>query len=170
MILPQGAKDATVVVGLAIQRTKHRSWLMFRFAIFLLALVLTPHSAAADTVSDCTQDNDVEQKFRACTKLIEENPQDQQKRAHGHLNRGNAYQFKRDFDAAIIEFNQAIRLYPNAPTVYYNRGNAYQSKNDFDRSISDYNEVIRLAPDFPQAYNNRGRSYQSRMQLDRAIH
>src|SRR4029077_16610560 len=130
----------------AVRRSFDRSGhlgsaLMVRLSAPVAALLLATLAARADTLSDCTQDSDVEQKLRACTKLIEESARDPEKRAHGHLNRGNAYQFKRDFDSAILEFDQAIRLYPNSPTVYYNRGNAHQARNDFDRSISDYDQV-----------------------------
>jgi tetratricopeptide (TPR) repeat protein len=61
-------------------------------------------------------------------------------------NRGNAYSDKGDYDRAIADYTQAIRLAPNVASRYYNRGLAYYSKKDYDRAIVDFNQAIRLDP------------------------
>jgi tetratricopeptide (TPR) repeat protein len=55
--------------------------------------------------------------------------------------RGNAYANKNDFDRAIADYDEAIRLNPTSST-FSARGNAYANKNDFDRAIADYDEAI----------------------------
>jgi tetratricopeptide (TPR) repeat protein len=49
--------------------------------------------------------------------------------AYGNL--GSAYALKGDYDRAIANFTQAIKLKPNDPkyaAAHYNRGMAYRSK------------------------------------------
>ncbi len=74
----------------------------------------------------------------------------------------------RDYDRAITDYNEAIRLSPRA-NFYTNRGDAYQFKKEYDHAIADYNEALKLDPKFNLAYNNRGAAYKSKGDLDRAI-
>ena len=74
-----------------------------------------------------------------------------------------------DFDRAIADYNEAIRLNPKDSHAYNNRANAYQRKKEYDRAIADYNEAIRLDSKYALAYNGRGTAYQSKEDYDRAI-
>jgi len=49
-----------------------------------------------------------------------------------------------DFDKAIADSTEAIRLDPTLAGAYNNRGLAYAEKGDFDKAVSDYSEAIRL--------------------------
>ena len=89
--------------------------------------------------------------------------------AKEYLDRGNAFSNKGDFDSAIADYTQVIRLAPNIDVVYYNRGNAYNNKDDYDRAIADYDQAIRLNPNYADAYNNRGYAYHCKENYDRAI-
>jgi tetratricopeptide (TPR) repeat protein len=59
-------------------------------------------------------------------------------------NRGNVYAMQGDYDRAIADYDEAIRLDPALASAWHNRGNAYARKGDADRAIADYNEAIRL--------------------------
>jgi tetratricopeptide (TPR) repeat protein len=85
--------------------------------------------------------------------------------------RGNAYARKGDYDRAIADYDEAIRLDPKYALGYnyYNRGNAYNRKGDYDRAIADYDQAIRLYPKHAKAYNNRGEAYEAKNDLDHAI-
>ena len=74
-----------------------------------------------------------------------------------------------DYDGAIADYTQAIRLDPNNANAYGNRGIAYGEKGDYDRAIADYNQAIRLDPNDPAAYYNRGIAYRRNGDYDRAI-
>jgi tetratricopeptide (TPR) repeat protein len=67
-----------------------------------------------------------------------------------------AYLRKDDFDRAIADNTEAIRLSPNNPPAFNNRGLAHYGKSDFDLALADYNEAIRLDPFFADAFCNRG--------------
>ena len=91
------------------------------------------------------------------------------KTAEEFLDRGIKYGQKGNYDRAIADYNEAIRLDPNFAKLYNNRGVAYAYKRDYDRAITDFNEAIRLDPDFVDVYNNRGGMYYDMKDYDRAI-
>jgi tetratricopeptide (TPR) repeat protein len=57
----------------------------------------------------------------------------------------------KDFDTAIKDYTEAIRLDPNRGGTYYNRGQAYHFKKDFDKAVKDYTEAVRLDPNLKNA-------------------
>jgi hypothetical protein len=57
--------------------------------------------------------------------------------------RGVEWIGKGDYDRAIADYDEAIRLDPQDPLAYYNRGVAWHGKHDYDRAIADYDEAIR---------------------------
>jgi len=82
---------------------------------------------------------------------------------------GDAYYSKKDYDRAIADYTQAIRLNPSNGVYYNNRGLAYQDKKDYDRAIADFTEAIRLDPRTAVIYLNRGHAYRDKEDYDRAI-
>jgi tetratricopeptide (TPR) repeat protein len=89
--------------------------------------------------------------------------------AVAYNNRSAAYLKKRDYDRAIADANQAIKLQPNYFQPYLNRGFIYEKKGDYDRALADYNQVLKLHPKYANAYNARGWYYAQRGEYDRAI-
>ena len=85
------------------------------------------------------------------------------------INRGNAWQEKGEYDKAIADYNQAIRLKPNNADPYYFRGVVWEKKGEYDNAIADHNRAILLNPNFTQAYNNRGAVWQKKAEYDKAI-
>jgi tetratricopeptide (TPR) repeat protein len=83
--------------------------------------------------------------------------------------RGWDFYQKRDYDKAISDFNEAIRLDPNYARAYNNRGIVYGDKKEYDKAISDFNEAIRLDPNSAMAYDNRGNAYHDKKEYDKAI-
>jgi tetratricopeptide (TPR) repeat protein len=76
---------------------------------------------------------------------------------------------RHDYDLAIAEFSEAIRLNPYFWEAYNNRGASYSHKGDHDKAIADYSEAIRLKPDDVGTYINRGNCYSLKGDHDRAI-
>jgi Tfp pilus assembly protein PilF len=83
--------------------------------------------------------------------------------------RGKAYQQQDEFDRAIDDFNQAIRLDPTNADAFACRGTAYSYKDDLDRAILDYDEAIRLAPQDAVYYHVRAWLHHGQGDYDRAI-
>ena len=60
-----------------------------------------------------------------------------------------------EYDRAIQDYDQAIRLNPNYASAFNNRGLAYVNKGDNDRAIQDYDQAIKLNPNDTVAIKNR---------------
>ncbi len=136
-------------------------------ALFLaLGLVLTfCDGAFADATSDCEQDKDRDLSIRSCTRIIEGGVKGDKASAYSW--RGSAYDNKDDYDRAIADYDQAIRLDPNEASLYFNRGVAHENKEPlsderegyYARAIADYDQAIRLDPKFAPAYYRRGSAF-----------
>jgi len=85
------------------------------------------------------------------------------------FDRGYEHFKKKDFDRAVADYSEAIRLNPSFAQAYDGRGSAYRYKGEFDRAIADYSEAIRLNPSFAQAYDGRGSAYRDKGDFDRAV-
>jgi len=76
---------------------------------------------------------------------------------------------QKDYDKAIEEFSEAIRLYPDYALVYYYRAEAYCGKDDYDRGIADFTRAIQLDPEDEDYLSERGFAYIIIKDYDRAI-
>ena len=76
-----------------------------------------------------------------------------------YTNRAHAYAELGQYQRAIEDYNEAIRLKPDVASAYYGRGNAYSNISQYQRAIEDYNEAIHLEPYVAETYNNRGVTY-----------
>ena len=76
--------------------------------------------------------------------------------------RGIIWTQKKEYDKAIADFNETIRLAPNDVIAYFNRGTAWLVKEVYESAIADFNEAIRLNPKFGRAYGNRGIAWRAK--------
>jgi tetratricopeptide (TPR) repeat protein len=83
-------------------------------------------------------------------------------RAIAFHNRGRDHQDKRDYERAIQDFDQAIRLGHTDYRVLFNRGDVYCDKGDYDRAIQDFDQAIRLKPGFALAISRRADAYRAK--------
>src|SRR5580658_9711220 len=51
-----------------------------------------------------------------------------------------------DFDKAIADFTEAIRIDPSQAVVFSDRGAIWLAKNEYDKALVDCDEAIRLNP------------------------
>jgi hypothetical protein len=71
---------------------------------------------------------------------------------------GKAYYDQEDYDRAIADYTEAIRMKPGYAPAYVGRGNAYSKKGDYDRAIADYTQEIGLDP-YSSLYAETYRGY-----------
>ena len=74
--------------------------------------------------------------------------------AEQKIARGAKSAMKGQFDRAIADFDEAIRLNPSAD-AFYNRANAYAELGQYDRAIADFDKAIRLNPKSAAAIEKR---------------
>ena len=102
-------------------------------------------------------------------ELIYRGPGDNLQIASVFFNWGQAHYETADYDAAIADYTEAIRLVPQFDRAHTARGNAYAKKDWIDLAIEDFSRVIDLNPDSAVAYGNRGASYARKDEQHRAI-
>ena len=83
--------------------------------------------------------------------------------------RGSAYYDNGEYDIAITDFNDALRMGPPSGTIFHNRGNAWRSKGEFAKAIADYDQSIKLGPPSAFSWQNRGISKRALGDLDGAL-
>ncbi len=64
--------------------------------------------------------------------------------AGAYTNRGNAHLFADKADAAIADYNEALKRESNYADAIYNRGLAYASKGDILAATQDLNQAVEL--------------------------
>ena len=100
------------------------------------------------------------------TGQIRANPGDWAK----YVWRANVWLKRKEFDTAIADYNEAIRLNPgSAGVAHQGRGRAWRGKKDYDKAIADCNEAIRLDPGHALAYYTRGVVWSDKKDYDKAI-
>ncbi|NMG20321.1 tetratricopeptide repeat protein [Brasilonema bromeliae] len=70
--------------------------------------------------------------------------------------RGEEKARKGDYEGAIVDFNEFLRLNPNGFKAYYNRGLARQKLGDYEGAIIDFDKYLRFNPNDVEARQNRG--------------
>jgi len=107
--------------------------------------------------------------IEGCTAVIQTGGQVRDRLAVAYNNRGVAYRLKGEYERAIEDLNEAIRLRPNSPSEFNNRGVAHRNKGDLDHALADYDSAIRLKPDYLPALYNRGLLFDANKEYERAL-
>jgi lipoprotein NlpI len=83
--------------------------------------------------------------------------------------RAAVYFDKKQYDRAIKDYDEVLRLEPGHPLAYIDRGTAHRAMGDLDAAIADYNAAIEINPGIVRVYNNRGNAYRDKGEYDLAI-
>ncbi|MBK9748920.1 MAG: tetratricopeptide repeat protein [Chloroflexi bacterium] len=85
------------------------------------------------------------------------------------LNRGDSQSELGNYDAAIMEYTEAIRLNSMLADAYAGRGIAYAHIGNLQSAAADLSQAIELAPDSAQAYYYRGNVSSQLAQYENAL-
>ena len=99
------------------------------------------------------------------SKQLQQNPND----TTLYAKRSKCYELKGNMEAAIKDYDQAIRVAPGASSWWNNRANLYQKSKDYDRALEDYNKALALSPTSFIPLGNRGNAYYHKHEYERAI-
>jgi len=72
------------------------------------------------------------------------------------IDEANIYYKAGDKDKFKERLEEAIRLNPTEPTLYYNVGVMNMDQENLDKAIENFKKAIELKPDYADAYNNIG--------------
>jgi len=122
-------------------------WAQTARADFKQDVLLCSHKAAPDDV-----------RIRACSRLMLPERFSKLNLSKIYINRASAYINKSRCDEAISDLNQALRLTPKNPRVFFTRAKCFEVIEE-DKAIADFSRAIELKPDFAEAYARRGIIY-----------
>jgi formylglycine-generating enzyme required for sulfatase activity/tetratricopeptide (TPR) repeat protein len=120
----------------------------------------------------CTNKNNAfssDLKIAGCTALIESGTLSGEALIRAYNRRADAFYDRGDYDNAITDLSEVLKLNPKNADAYIGRGSVYYHKRDYARAIVDYSEAIRINPTDATAYNGRGNAYFDQGDYDRAI-
>jgi len=86
-----------------------------------------------------------------------------------YICRGDAYRNIGEYEKAINDFTQAIKISPEFEKGYYNRANTYFYMKEYEKAINDYTHTLEINPNFIYAYYNRGSVYGTIGEYEKAL-
>ena len=121
------------------------------FCLFFVVF-LAPLSVAHGAEADCWEKTG-QAALDACSHIINAQQIAGQARnnhtvAKAYFHRGNVYYLKRNYDRAIVNYDNAIRLNPNYLKAYHIRGNAYFLLGAYNKALADFDQVLQLDPSY----------------------
>ena len=130
-------------------------------------MMATFAQAAIDKAWDDCSSDVPDQMITGCTMVLEGGIKESTgNRAVAFYNRGLAYLDKDDYDRAIADLSEAIRLKRDYAEAFNDRGIAYIRKGEYDRAIADLSEAIRLKPDYAKAFQSRSEIFSAKGDTD----
>ncbi|HLZ56640.1 MAG TPA: serine/threonine-protein kinase [Ktedonosporobacter sp.] len=68
---------------------------------------------------------------------------------------GNSYYDQREFEEALLAYEEALAIDPNYSLAYIGKGIALRNLQRYEEALSAYERAMQLAPSDPVAYNNK---------------
>jgi tetratricopeptide (TPR) repeat protein len=93
----------------------------------------------------------------------------QPKNVGNYVERAGLHYERGEYDRALADFEQALRLAPDNADAHLGRGCVRLQRDENDLALADFNEVIRLAPDAAEAYVYRGGVHADRQEYGPAL-
>jgi Tfp pilus assembly protein PilF len=66
---------------------------------------------------------------------------------------------KRDYAAAIADYDRVVQLRPDLPEAYNNLGVAFKKKGEMEKALANFNRALELRENYAEARSNRGWVY-----------
>jgi tetratricopeptide (TPR) repeat protein len=153
---------------------KQRTYALAGAAMALAAAMpITPAAALTQQQIDACvngrQQFTLDEQISGCTASIQSGRWTGKNLAWAYANRCIAYKDKKQYDRAMADCNQAIRLDPRDDHAYNTRGAIYHLTEKYDQAIQEYSRSIQINPNFLDPHHNRGMSYAAKGDYDTAI-
>jgi tetratricopeptide (TPR) repeat protein len=142
----------------------------------VLLSIVSLAAAAPNDWADCQKEtreslDNIRVAIEACSRLISGRALRSEQRAKAYRNRGEHFAYIQNYDRALEDYSEAIRLRPADVASYrYYRALIYHyNKADYDRAIADLDEATRLDPTSGVYLWVRGKSYEAKGRNDEAL-
>jgi hypothetical protein len=122
---------------------------MFRIAAFCICLTaaLPLPVALADDRNDCSYHSDFEVRIAACGRLLQRGVKPSKDRAEVLGNRAQGYGDKAEWDLAIADLDEAIRLDSSTHYSISWRAKFNFNKGNIERGHADFAQCVQVSRD-----------------------
>ena len=119
----------------------------FGFVLAIGAFVsgATFAAPAADDSKACLQESG-DAAIEACTRAIKSKRYSGHVLARQYLSRGVEQRSKEDYDAALADFAEALKVDKKYSGAYFNRCSIFDYKKQYDAAITECSQAIKLGP------------------------
>lgn len=141
-------------------------------AIVLVLVMIcgVAHAQPATDVDLCRDTkNNPDIAIKHCTAAIEARKANNDMLAQWYVQRGALWSDKGDYDRAIADHTNALKLDARVRNANYYRGTAWSNKGEFDRAIADFDTAIKMNASDPVVYHARAIEYTVKGDYARAI-
>lgn len=138
-------------------------------ALFAISSSIALASDADWTICLDLQNANGDPKIAACTAVIKSGEKSGRELSVAYAGRAGGYKAKGEYDKALADIDEAIKLQPGFGELFYNRGVINAAAGRSEEAMKDYNEALRLKPDLVVALSNRAGIYESKAQFQRAF-
>lgn len=83
--------------------------------------------------------------------------------------RAVAYVSQQQFQEAIADFSEALKITPKDPSIYERRAYVAMKMNDLDKALADYSEAIKLNPNEVRYYLLRSYIFETKGDLKNSM-
>jgi tetratricopeptide (TPR) repeat protein len=88
---------------------------------------------------------------------------------HIHRWRSACYRLLGEYDRAVSDLNEDLKLNPSRGLSYAERGDVYYLNREYDRAIGDYTKAIDLSYQLDLSYLRRAQAYVAKKDHDHAL-
>lgn len=150
------ALSVLIILSLSVLTWKQAGYWRSSITLFEHALQITKNNyfAHGNLAHALMEEEKFEKALSHCEQSVAIAPG-----ALGYLCKGNAYNKLEQYQLAVENYSEAIRLKPDFAESYASRGSTYSKLGHQQSAVDDYNEAIRLKPKFAEAYLGRGTAY-----------
>ena len=112
---------------------------------------------AADAEKCTKPDVYKDDAIAACTRLLGRESADSTDAAAYHTNRGGALLTRGDYDLALKDLNEALRLNPNLAVALTTRGKILEALDRKEEAVTDFNRALAIDGSIEDAQKGLGR-------------
>jgi len=91
------------------------------------------------------------------------------KNSRAHCNRGFEFFNMGNYEAALADYNAALKNDPRYVVAYCNRGALYAMKGDMRGALREFDKALIISPHYADAHYNRAKAYARMNDIQRAI-
>ncbi len=119
--------------------------------------------------ADALKSNHFDKAVDLLRKAANLDPKSTPDLAIAYERRGYALAKNQQFQDAVQDYTEAIKIKPNEPRIYEERAYAEMKIYAYDKALADYAELIKLKPKEVRYYNFRAYIYEAKEDLQNSM-